>query len=382
MNKRGFQVLFRTILTISIFGVLSACGDTLVEPVNLNVDASKNTIIDPALANRFSALALSCVDREYPNKIAHTMSRDEDAKTPSQLHPAFYGCFDWHSSVHGHWLLVRLLNVGDKDASWRAQAIEKLNKSFSTENIAIEVEYFADANRGSYERPYGLAWLLQLTAELRQWDDPQAQVWLETLKPLEDTIAARLKTWMPKLAYPIRLGTHNQSAFAFGLMLDWARISGDTEMEELIISRSKDYHLADKDCPMAYEPSGEDFLSPCLMEADLMRRVLPQDEFARWLTAFLPKLPIDGSGDWLEPGIVKDATDGKLVHLDGVNLSRAWNLENLAAALPENDPRIPALIASANLHRETGIAAVSDEHYSGSHWLASFATYLVTKRGQ
>lgn len=221
-----------------------------------------------------------------------------------------------------------------------------------------------------------------MTAERREWDDPQATVWLDTLKPIEDTIAERLKTWMPKLAYPIRLGTHNQSAFAFGLMLDWARIAGDAEMEELIISRSKDYHLADENCPLAYEPSGEDFLSPCLMEADLMRRVLPQDEFAGWLTTFLPKLPIDGSGDWLTPGIVKDATDGKLVHLDGVNLSRAWNLENLAASLPENDPRIPALLASAELHKQTGIAAVSDEHYSGSHWLASFAIYLVTKRGQ
>jgi len=364
-----------------LFGTLVACGGQTSEPIN-NTTTPADTSLNPELADRFSALALSCVHREYPNKIAHTFSSDADAKTPSQLHPTFYGCFDWHSSVHGHWLLVRLLNVGDQNASWRAQAIEKLYKSFTPENIAIEVEYFANPNRGSYERPYGLAWLLQLTAELREWDDPQAAVWLETLKPLEDTIAARLKTWMPKLAYPIRLGTHNQSAFAFGLMLDWARVSGDTEMEQLIVSRSKDYHLADVNCPLAYEPSGEDFLSPCLMEADLMRRVLPQAEFSKWLSGFLPQLPTDGSGDWLDPGIVKDASDGKLVHLDGVNLSRAWNLENLAAALPENDARIPALLASAELHKTTGIAAVSDEHYSGSHWLASFATYLVTKRGQ
>jgi hypothetical protein len=279
-------------------------------------------------------------------------------------------------------LLVRLLNVGDQDASWRTEAVEKLDKSFTAENIATEIAYFDSPSRGSYERPYGLAWYLQLTAELREWDDPQAEIWLETLKPLEETIATRLKTWMPKLAYPIRLGTHNQSAFAFGLMLDWARIAGDTEMEELIISRSKDYHLGDKNCPLSYEPSGEDFLSPCLMEADLMRRVLPKDEFARWLTGFLPNLPVDGSADWLQPGIVMDASDGKLVHLDGVNLSRAWNLENIALALGEDDPRVPSLRAAANIHRETGLKAVTDTHYSGSHWLASFATYLMTKRGK
>lgn len=375
---------FQTVLWIGTALVLTACGpkDSEVQTHVEGAQLTSTETISPELAGRFSKLALDCVHREYPNKIGHTMSSDADAQTPKQLHPAFYGCFDWHSSVHGHWLLVRLLHVGAQDASWREEAVAKLSESFTVENIATEMAYFENPNRGSYERPYGVAWFLQLTAELREWNDPQAKAWLATLEPLEQQLVQRLKTWMPKLAYPIRLGTHNQSAFAFGLMLDWAREAGDVEMETLIISRSKDYHLADKNCPLAYEPSGEDFLSSCLSEADLMRRVLPQDEFAHWLTIFLPNLPTDGRGDWLVPGIVKDAADGKLVHLDGVNLSRAWNLENIAASLPADDPRIASLNASAALHRETGLKAVSDAHYSGSHWLASFATYLMTKRGQ
>ncbi len=342
-------------------------------------------IIAPELADRFSALALNCVHQEFPNKISRTTNTAEEIGAPQDLFPAFYGCFDWHSSVHGHWLLVRLLRVGPQDAAWREAAIAKLNQSFTAENIAGEVANYNRPAAGSWERPYGLAWYLQLTAELREWAEDnngsQAQEWLEILEPLEADIAAKLKTWLPKLAYPIRLGTHNQSAFAFGLMLDWARVARDEEMEQLIIQRSKAFHLNDKNCPLAYEPSGEDFLSPCLMEADLMRRMMSEAEYSKWLTGFMPNIPADGSGDWLAPGIVKDASDGKLVHLDGVNSSRAWNLYNIARALPEGDTRKASLVAAAKIHGETGVAAVSAEHYSGSHWLASFATYLMTDRG-
>jgi len=310
------------------------------------------------------------------------MDGDAEVGPPRELFPVFYGCFDWHSSVHGHWLLVRLLRVGPQDAAWRDAAVAKLDQSFTKENIAGELANFRRPARGSWERPYGLAWFLQLTAELREWDDPQAKAWLAELEPLEKDIADSLKAWLPKLAYPIRLGTHNQSAFAFGLMLDWARVAGDPDMETLIIERSMAFHRDDKNCPLAYEPSGEDFLSPCLMEADLMRRILNEPEFSAWLYDFMPDIPHDGSGDWLAPGIVTDASDGKLVHLDGVNSSRAWNLYNIARALPDGDPREAALVAAAKIHAETGVAAVSDEHYSGSHWLASFATYLMTDRGQ
>jgi len=343
------------------------------------------TTIAPDLADRFSALALTCVHQEFPNKISRTTATAESIGRPKEIFPAFYGCFDWHSSVHGHWLLVRLLRVGPQDAVWRDEAITRLNQSFTVENIAGEIANYNRPEGGSWERPYGLAWYLQLTAELREWakdnNEPQAKEWLAILEPLETDIATGLKAWLPKLAYPIRLGTHNQSAFAFGLMLDWARVKGDTEMEQLIIQRSKAFHMSDKNCPLAYEPSGEDFLSPCLMEADLMRRMMSTSKFSDWLTGFMPTIPTDGSGDWLAPGIVKDASDGKLVHLDGVNSSRAWNLYNIARALPEGDARKASLVAAAKIHAETGVAAVSAEHYSGSHWLASFATYLMTDRG-
>jgi len=369
---------------------LSACQSQQDEPIqklqdpviiSKHVEHTYPGDISPELANRFSALALDCVHREYPNKVSRTMDSDAEVGPPRELFPVFYGCFDWHSSVHGHWLLIRLLRVGPADAPWRDQAIAKLNQSFSVENISGEISQFARPARGSWERPYGLAWFLQLTAELREWDDPQAKLWLKDLQPFEKDIADSLKAWLPKLAYPIRLGTHNQSAFAFGLMLDWARVAGDKDMERLIIERSRRFHLEDKNCPLAYEPSGEDFLSPCLMEADLMRRILGPNEFSDWLTDFMPDIPTDGSRDWLKPGIVTDASDGKLVHLDGVNSSRAWNLYNIARALPEGDARIGALVASAKMHADTGVAAVSDTHYSGSHWLASFATYLMTDRG-
>ena len=380
MTKSMKRVKF-TILSAAL--ILQACS------AQVTVDASSfeyPTTISPELADRFSALALTCVHQEFPNKISRTTNTAEEIGRPKDIFPAFYGCFDWHSSVHGHWLLVRLLRVGPADAPWRDEAIAKLSQSFSEQNMAGEVANFARPARGSWERPYGVAWYLQLTAELREWvqedDNSQAKAWLSNLEPLERDIADSLKAWMPKLAYPIRLGTHNQSAFAFGLMLDWARVAGDTEMERLIIEKSMAFHKDDVNCPLDYEPSGEDFLSPCLMEADLMRRMLSQDEFSNWLSEFIPTIPKDGSSDWFAPGIVKDASDGKLVHLDGVNSSRAWNLYNIARALPDGDARKASLVAAAKIHADTGVAAVSAEHYSGSHWLASFATYLMTDRGQ
>ena len=377
-------------LYFTAFSILAVTACAASDP-QITTETMNNTALEyptsiaPDLADRFSALALTCVHQEFPNKISRTTNTAEAIGRPKVIFPAFYGCFDWHSSVHGHWLLVRLLRVGPQDAAWRESAIAKLNQSFTAENMAGEVANFARPARGSWERPYGVAWYLQLTAELREWanetDDAQAKTWLETLKPLEQDIADSLKAWLPKLAYPIRLGTHNQSAFAFGLMLDWARVSGDTEMERLITARSLAFHKDDINCPLDYERSGEDFLSPCLMEADLMRRILPQAEFSNWLTKFMPTIPTDGTGDWLAPGIVKDASDGKLVHLDGVNSSRAWNLYNIARALPSGDNRKASLVAAAKIHADTGVAAVSDEHYSGGHWLASFATYLMTDRG-
>ncbi len=332
------------------------------------------------LEDRFAILALDCVHREFPNKISHVMQSADDVRAPSELTPAFYGCFDWHSSVHGHWLLSRILST-QPDSVYADEIRLKLAQSLTESNLEVELDYYLGEGRASFERPYGIAWYLQLVLELEESDDPQMGEWRETLRPLEDAIVAQVMDWLPKLSYPIHLGTHNQTAFAFGLMLDYARGVGNAELEQALVDKTLAFHRDDVDCPLAYEPSGEDFLSACLMEADLMRRVLSEQDYSAWLARFLPQIPTTGGSDWLEPGVVLDASDGKLVHLDGVNLSRAWALEGIASALPDGDNRIAALQASADLHRETGIAAVSDEHYSGSHWLASFATYLTTRRG-
>jgi hypothetical protein len=226
-----------------------------------------------------------------------------------------------------------------------------------------------------------LAWLLELVAELREWDDPQGKEMAANLHPLEEAALERLKNWLPKLSNPVRIGEHDQTAFALGLILDYAHGNGDQKFAELIVSRAKQFYLSDKNCPLAYEPSGEDFLSPCLGEADLMRRVLPSQEFARWLRTFMPQLSTSGADKWLQPVVSPDPSDPKLAHLDGLNLSRAWMLEGIAAGLPKRDKRLPSIMATADAHRRAGLAAVTGEHYEGGHWLGSFAVYLVTRRG-
>jgi hypothetical protein len=331
-------------------------------------------------AARWADLALECVHKEYPSKIAHVMDSDADAQSPRTLTPAFYGCYDWHSAVHGHWLLARLSRL-HPEAPFALRAREALARSLTAENLASEAAYLGRKGRETFERPYGLAWLLALARELREWDDPQARVWAAALEPLERAAVLRLADWLPKLAYPIREGEHNQTAFAFGLILDWARGTGDRGMEDLLVSRTQALYAADRDCPLGYEPSGQDFLSPCLAEADLMRRVLAPAPFGVWLKAFLPRIPRNGSPDWLAVGVVTDRTDGKLVHLDGLNLSRAWMLEGVASGLPADDRRIPALRAAAARHKSAGLAAITGANYAGGHWLGTFATYLVTARG-
>jgi len=386
-------------LPLTLLLLFAACNSNTVEETNAGTIAEKTPGAyapeksetppldeNSSQQSKFARLALDCVARQYPNKIAHVLTSGEDVKSPQELYPIFYGCFDWHSSVHGHWLLLRLWGrdeVPELDAD-----IESLfDTSFTEEKIAIERQYFLGNDRDSFERPYGVAWYLQLMAELRgiaQGEGPKAEkakIYAETLAPLEFTIIEKLKKWLPKLAYPVRLGTHNQTAFAFGLILDWQKADGDAGLGQLVRDKSIGFHKDDVNCPLSYEPSGEDFLSPCLMEADLMRRIMSQEEFSAWLRKFLPNIPEDGSSDWLETGVVKDPSDGKLVHLDGVNISRAWALDGIANALPEGDPRITSLQSAMKEHASVGLASVSAEHYSGSHWLASFATYYITRRG-
>lgn len=325
-------------------------------------------------AARLAQLALDCVHREYPNKIAHVLQSDADAKPPRELTPAFFGCYDWHSAAHGHWLLARAARMFP-DAPFAKRAREALERSLTSENIAAEAAYLRGEGRASFERPYGLAWLLQLAAELREWDDSQARGWAKALAPLESEAAARLKAWLPNLRYAIREGEHDQTAFSFGLIWDWARVSGDTQMQQLLREKAQQFYARDRACPLAYEPSGQDFLSPCIAEADFMRRVLNQRAFGEWLAAFLPQIPRDGSSRWLPPAVVTDRSDPKLAHLDGLNLSRAWMLGGVAGALPAKDPRIASLEKAAAEHRAASLPFVTSEHYVGSHWLGTFAMY-------
>jgi hypothetical protein len=343
--------------------------------------AQGQTTLDDAAAGRFARLALACAHLEYPNKISHVLGSDADVRPPRELTPVFFGCFDWHSAVHGHWLLARLLRL-HPDAEFANAARAALEASFTVQKIAAEVLYLRGAGRVSFERPYGLAWLLQLTAELRTWPDPDAQRWATILRPLEQEAAARIRDWLPKLRYPIRVGEHAQTAFAFGLIRDWSLVAGNAGMRALIDERSRSYYLADAGCPIDYEPSGEDFFSACLAEADLLRRVLPAREFAAWLGRFLPCVPRSPSADWLAPGIVTDRSDPKLAHIDGLNLSRAWMLRGIASGLPAGDPRRAALEQSAARHAEAALPAVTGEHYEGGHWLGSFAVYLLGGSGR
>lgn len=372
VSDRGFRLA----MFLSCLAGLPAAGAPVAE--SSHSPTPPPAVLDAEAVTYLARLALDCVQREYPNKIAHVMSSDADVRPPRELTPAFFGCYDWHSAVHGHWLLVRVADHYP-ELPVAAEARAALALSFTEQNIAIEVAYLRGEGRESFERPYGLAWLLQLTAELRTSKDPQAQRWAATLAPLESEALLRLKTWLPKLAYPIRIGEHAQTAFAFSLVWDWARVTGDLGMQRLLRNKAEEFYLRDRSCPLAYEPSGQDFLSPCLAEADFVRRVLAPDPFDRWLSVFLRKIPLNGSTNWLRPAVVTDRSDPKLAHLDGLNLSRAWMLEGIAAGLPPRDRRIRAFRAAAHEHRTASWSAVTSGHYVGSHWLGTFALYGIPR---
>jgi hypothetical protein len=338
-------------------------------------------ILEADTAGRFANLALACIHREYPNKIGHhILTSDQDARPPRELTPAFYGCFDWHSAVHGHWMLARLARLFP-EARFAGKARRALAQSLTAENLVREAEYMQVDARAGFERPYGLAWLLQLAAELSESNDGAAREFSAAMQPLVDTAVRRLETWLPKLSHPVRSGEHSQSAFSLALMLDYARATSHVEFHSLLESTIRRFYLHDRDCPLAYEPSGEDFLSPCLAEADLLRRILTSQEFASWLDNFLPSIPRDGA-PLIKPVQPLDPTDGKLGHLDGLNLSRAWMLNGIITALPAGDRRIHSLEATAKEHSRAGLAAVTSEHYEGAHWLGTFAVYLLTGGGQ
>jgi hypothetical protein len=335
--------------------------------------------LEPAAAGRFARLALACIDREWPNKPEHVLDAPEDIRSPRFFHPAFFGCYDWHSSVHGHWMLVRLLRTRPDLA--QAQEIRgRFGAHFTAEAMADEARYLDRASARPFERTYGWAWLLRLATELEGWDDPDAKQWRERIRILENAVARRLTDYLPKLTYPVRTGVHPNTAFALAEALDYARRAGKKELEALVLARSRAYFGSDRACPLSYEPSGEDFFSPCLEEADLMRRVLPRAEFAAWLTRFLPGLAAHRSFP-LSPAVAADPTDPKLVHLDGLNLTRAWTLRGIVSTLPVRDARRTAILSASAAHAKAGLARVSSGNYEGEHWLASFAVYLLTDTG-
>ncbi len=330
--------------------------------------------LSEAAAGRFAALALKGLDREYPNKLDHVMNSAEEVRGPRALHPAFYGCFDWHSSVHGHWMLVRLLKQHPAMPG-AAEARAILDAHLSPAAIAGEVAYLDQPGRRSFERTYGWAWLLKLAGELRAWDDPDARRWSAALQPLADRFAAQFADFLPKQTYPIRTGVHPNTAFSLHLALDYARAAGDGTLEALLRERALAYYGRDRRGPLTWEPGGEDFLSPCLEEAALMAEVLPRPRFARWLRDFLPGLPRG-----LSPAVVTDRSDPKLVHLDGLNLSRARALYDLAAALGPADPRARALVAAGDRHARASLPFLASGNYEGEHWLATFATQMLAAR--
>lgn len=328
-------------------------------------------------ASAFARLALKGLTKEYPHKPGYVLDGPADVRPPKSLHPAFYGCFDWHSSVHGHWLLVRLLKqIPDLPESTEARKV--LAAHLTAENLMAEAAYFARPSAKSFERPYGWAWLLKLAEELHGWDDPAAKAWAGHLRPLTDVIVGRLRDFFPKQTYPIRTGVHPNTAFGLAFAHDFAKTTGDDPLRRVIEERARTYFADDADSPAKWEPSGADFFSPTLLEADLMRRVLPAAEFPAWFRRFLPGAARGEPASLFSPATVTDRTDPQLVHLDGLNLSRAWCLRDIAAALPADDPARGALAASARRHGEAGLAHVASGDYAGEHWLASFAVYFLS----
>lgn len=342
----------------------------------------KTLQLTPEMASRFASLALNHLTREYPNKLTHAMSGPEDAQEPRELHPIFYGSYDWHSCVHGYWLLLRLL-THYPDLPEAAQIITIIDNHFTTENVAGEMHYLQQPQHAGFERPYGWAWFLALAQQIKQVnssDIPQAAIWAENLSPMSEFFVNSFHDFLPKADYPLRAGNHFNTAFALTLTLDYSRSVGNTSLSTLIEETARRWHLPDTHC-QAWEPSGDEFLSPSLMEAELMRNVLSQDAFIRWFDNFLPDLAEAKPVTLFTPATVADRSDGKIGHLDGLNLSRAWCQRKLITALPQGDRRIPLLQDAAEQHLLSALDNL-DSDYMGEHWLATFALLALEAHDQ
>ena len=334
------------------------------------IDIVQVPTLDLNEANRLAQLPLHCMDIEYPNKLNQTIGGDNDLQSPKSLHPAFYGCFDWHSAVHGHWSLISLLKQFP-ELDNRELIVEKLRTNMSKENIIAEVAYFNGVHNKSYERTYGWAWVLKLAEELHTWDNPLARELEKNLQPLTNLMIQKYIEFLPKLIYPIRVGEHTNTAFGLTFAYDYAKTIGHEELRQTIEKRARDFYMDDANCPISWEPSGFDFLSPCLEEAAIMKRILTKEEFINWISEFLPQL-LNKDFD-IETGKVSDRTDGKLVHLDGVNFSRAWSLNIIADGIED----LKHLNNIANKHINYSLPSIVDDNYEGGHWLGSFAIYAL-----
>jgi hypothetical protein len=379
-SSREFDL--RTYLVIVLFAALALSISNRSnaqesQPVKMYAETANGLVLTAEGASHFARLALDCIHKEYPNKLSQTLESAEFLLPPSELHPAFYGCYDWHSSVHGHWMLVKLLREFPNLAE-RGEIVAGLTASINPANIVGEVAYFAHES-GSWERMYGWSWLLQLALEVEAWQDPVGERLAVSLGPLTRLIRDKYIEFLPRQEYPIRHGVHPNTAFGLSFALDYARAAADTELAAAITAAALRYYSEDRGCPLGWEPSGADFLSPCLEEAALMARVIDGEAYLDWLRAFLPGL--FGTAQ-LTPANVSDRSDPQIVHLDGLNLSRAWDLYIIADVLPgHSDTR--RLRGWAARHLEASLPHVASEHYEGSHWLGSFAVYALTRnRGE
>lgn len=337
--------------------------------------------LNDTTASHFASLAMNCIQKPYPYKPGHVIQDATDNPLPHILHPAFYGCFDWHSSVHGHWMLVRLLKLFPEMDN--AQSIQNaLKANLTEENLDLEAAYFHRNDTKSFERTYGWVWLLKLAEELHGWDDPEGVMWRENIKNLEATIVQRYIDFLPKQEYPIRTGEHPNTAFGLTFAWDYAKKIGNDRLRMIIEERAKDYFLKDQNCPASWEPGGADFLSPCLEEADLMRRILPIEEYREWLHHFLPGIEEAKPFNLYKPVSVSDRTDPKIVHLDGLNLSRAWCLYGIRNALYSSKDNGTIIEQAANAHLKATLPHITSGDYVGEHWLGSFAVYALSVKNQ
>lgn len=329
-------------------------------------------------ASNFAQITLRCVAKAYPSQPGYVLNSAADVQLPTVVHPAFCGCYDWHSSVHGHWMLARILRLFPSIPEAPA-IVAALDRNLSAKNLAVEAAYFARPGTAAFERMYGWAWILKLAEELHRSTSAEAKRWEQHLQPLTDVLVTRYLEFLPKQTYPIRTGVHPNTAFGLSFALDYATALNNAPLRDLVVARSRDYFLGDVDYPAKLEPSGSDFLSPALAEADLMRRVLTPEEFARWFEAYLPAMQNGQPVNLMTIAVVTDRSDPQLGHLDGLNLSRAWAMRSIAAALPADSRARAFVAAAAHTHAVDALQHVATGHYEGEHWLASFAVFLLTE---